>query len=245
MPVDDEKVVKNRVHLDLLPDAARDVAADEVLGLGATLVADHRKADGTGWAVLADPAGNEFCIERSGAERGLAAPVETPERDRAHMRTVGERQILEAMLAWYRVGVVEKVAGVSAHDATTSPLRTGTTIAGLVKHLALVEDSWFHTRFAGHPEPEPWASAPWGEDRDWEFHSAADEPMADLVALYREACERSRAATAGRDLDEEVPHPLGTQVKLRYIYVHMIEETARRLGHLDVLREYMDGTTGE
>jgi Glyoxalase-like domain len=68
--VPEPKTVKNRVHLDLVPtDRTRDDEVDRLLGIGATLVADHRKPDGTGWAVLADPEGNEFCVERSAAER--------------------------------------------------------------------------------------------------------------------------------------------------------------------------------
>jgi predicted enzyme related to lactoylglutathione lyase len=64
------KVAKNRVHLDLQPtDRTRDEEVERLLGLGAALVADHRNPDGTGWAVLADPEGNEFCVERSHAER--------------------------------------------------------------------------------------------------------------------------------------------------------------------------------
>lgn len=71
IPVPEGRTVKNRVHLDLQPqDRTRDEEIARVLGLGATLVADHRKPDGTGWAVLADPEGNEFCVERSKAERG-------------------------------------------------------------------------------------------------------------------------------------------------------------------------------
>ena len=70
LTVPEKKTVKNRVHLDLQPaDRTRDEEVERVLGLGATLVADHRNPDGTGWAVLADPEGNEFCVERSAAER--------------------------------------------------------------------------------------------------------------------------------------------------------------------------------
>ncbi|MFD9129519.1 VOC family protein [Kitasatospora sp. NPDC059571] len=68
--VPDEKTVKNRVHLDIQPqDRTRDEEVERLLALGATLVDDQRKPDGTGWAVLADPEGNEFCVERSAAER--------------------------------------------------------------------------------------------------------------------------------------------------------------------------------
>jgi hypothetical protein len=68
--VPEPKTVKNRVHLDLMPtDRTRDEEVERLLALGATLVADHRRRDGTGWAVLADPEGNELCVERSAAER--------------------------------------------------------------------------------------------------------------------------------------------------------------------------------
>ncbi|MFI6108123.1 VOC family protein [Streptomyces sp. NPDC051310] len=68
--VDDRKSVKNRVHLDLQPqDRSRDEEVERLLSLGATLQGDHRKPDGTGWVTLYDPEGNEFCVERSAAER--------------------------------------------------------------------------------------------------------------------------------------------------------------------------------
>ncbi|MFD6419215.1 VOC family protein [Streptomyces sp. NPDC060194] len=68
--VPEPKAVKNRVHLDVQPqDRSRDAEVERLLGLGATLVGDHRRPDGTGWVTLADPEGNEFCVERSAAER--------------------------------------------------------------------------------------------------------------------------------------------------------------------------------
>jgi Glyoxalase-like domain len=71
IPVPEGKVVKNRVHLDLQPvGRSRDEEVERLLGVGASLAEDHRNPDGSGWVVLADPEGNEFCIERSAAERG-------------------------------------------------------------------------------------------------------------------------------------------------------------------------------
>ena len=70
---DDEKVVKNRLHLDLEPDGPRDAEVERLLGLGATMVNDLRKPDGTGWATLADPEGNEFCVLRSAGERAATS----------------------------------------------------------------------------------------------------------------------------------------------------------------------------
>lgn len=156
-----------------------------------------------------------------------------------------ERPMLAGMLEWYREGVLRKVDGIRQADATTTPLGSGTTAAGLVKHLALVEDSWFTHGLAQQPEPEPWARAPFDDDPDWEFHSANDEPLADSVALYRLACERSRAVAGGRSLDDTAVNRHGRMFSLRFVYLHLIEETARHLGHLDVLRELADGCTGE
>ncbi|MFJ3337999.1 VOC family protein [Streptomyces sp. NPDC086766] len=68
--VPDRKTVKNRVHVDLQPqDRTRDEEVERLLALGATLQEDHRRPDGTGWVTLHDPEGNEFCVERSAAER--------------------------------------------------------------------------------------------------------------------------------------------------------------------------------
>ncbi len=76
IPVPEPKTVKNRVHLDLMPaEGARDEEVARLLALGATLVADHRESDGTGWVVLADPEGNEFCVERNAIERA-AGPAD-------------------------------------------------------------------------------------------------------------------------------------------------------------------------
>lgn len=243
--VPDDKVVKNRLHLCLQPAGTRDEEVQRVLGLGATVVDDRVQPDGTGWVVLADPEGNELCVLRSAAERGEPAPVDTGDRDMEPVHAADERTMLTTMLEWYREGVLLKVAGMRQEHAVTSPLRSGTTAAGLVKHLALVEDSWFTHRFAQQPEPEPWASAPWEVDNDWEFHSAADEPLEDNVARYVAACERSRSVAAAAQLDDTVTLPSGRVISLRFALLHLIEETARHLGHLDVLRELADGSTGE
>jgi hypothetical protein len=169
---------------------------------------------------------------------------ETGERAYAPVREADEREMLEAMLDWYREGVILKTEGLRPSDANRALVGSATTIAGLVKHLAADEDGWFSEGFAGVPI-EPWASAPSDADNDWEFSSAADDDFADLVTLYRDACERSRNVSRGRDLDE-LNHGEGwTPFTLRFAYVHMLEETARHLGHMDILREILDGSTGE
>ncbi len=244
--VPEPKTVKNRVHLDLQPVAARDTTLERVLALGGTLLDDRRRPDGTGWIVVADPEGNELCIERSAAERGEEPPAAAPERPDTTVRLGDERDTLLSVLDWYRAGVVAKASSTSQRVATTSPVASGSTIAGIVNHLALVEDDWFDHRFAGNPEREPWASAPWDVDRDWEFHVANEQPLEEVIARYEAACARSRQATEGRQLDDvaAAAHP-GREFNLRFVITHLIEETARHLGHMDILRELLDGTTGE
>ncbi|MFE3382782.1 VOC family protein, partial [Streptomyces anulatus] len=67
--VPEAKTIKNRLHLCLRPETTRDQEVDRLLDLGATFVADHRNPDGSGWAILADPEGNEFCVLRSASDR--------------------------------------------------------------------------------------------------------------------------------------------------------------------------------
>ena len=153
--------------------------------------------------------------------------------------------MLEGMLEWYRTGVVQKVTGLDPALAGISPVGSSTTIAGFVKHLALVEDSWFSDRFDGQGDLDWYAGVDWATLGDWEMDSARDEPLADSVALYEAACQRSRDVAAGRDLDDPAAAPGRRPFTLRFAYLHLIEETARHLGHLDLLRELLDGSTGE
>jgi hypothetical protein len=76
IPVPEGKTIKNRVHLDVQPtDRTRDEEVERLLGLGATIVDDRRRADGTGWVVMGDPEGNEFCVERSATERAASGRI--------------------------------------------------------------------------------------------------------------------------------------------------------------------------
>ena len=159
-----------------------------------------------------------------------------------------ERTMLTGFLDYHRATLRWKVSGLTQEQMARTTAASELTLAGLVKHLALVEDSWFTERFAGLPEPEPWVGVNWDADRDWELHSAVHDSPEDLLALYDAACARSRAITdAATSLDE---HHRGEgwdrgPLTLRWILVHMIEETARHNGHADLLREAIDGVTGE
>jgi uncharacterized damage-inducible protein DinB len=147
-----------------------------------------------------------------------------------------------------RAGMVVRFAGLSAEQLATPLPPSPLTLAGLIKHLAYVEDDWFQKDLLGRPLPGPWADAPFDRDPDWEFNSAVhDEPGA-LLDLYTAACERSRAAVDElADLGARSVRPTraGTPFSLRWLLIHMIEETARHRGHADLIRESIDGATDE
>jgi uncharacterized damage-inducible protein DinB len=159
-----------------------------------------------------------------------------------------EATMLAEFLDYHRATVLLKVEGLTSEQAASRPITsTDLSISGLVKHLALVEDTWFQERFLGQ-SIEPWNSAPFDDDPDWELNSAREEDIDDLVALYVASCERSRAAVHAVSLDQlsaKVDKREGVPYSLRWIVVHMIEETARHNGHLDLLREAIDGVVGE
>jgi uncharacterized damage-inducible protein DinB len=160
-----------------------------------------------------------------------------------------EMTTLGQFLDYHRDTLLMKIEGLSQEQLGRQIPSSSLTLAGLVKHLALVEDSWFQEDMLGREMPEPWASAPFADDPDWDFHSAPDDTPDELVALYRAACERSREAVREvGDLDAlsaVKSRKEGTPFSLRWIVLHMIEETARHNGHADLLRESIDGVTGE
>jgi uncharacterized damage-inducible protein DinB len=162
--------------------------------------------------------------------------------------TGDELTLLSQFLDYHRATLVQKVSGLDRRQLGTRLEPSTLTLAGLVKHMALVEDSWFGRVLLGREDDEPWASVDWEADPDWEFHTAVDDEPEDLLALYADACDRSRAAIAEvRDLDRVATKPSrsGESFNLRWIMLHMIEETARHNGHADLLRENIDGVTGE
>jgi hypothetical protein len=124
------------------------------------------------------------------------------------------------------------------------------TLGGLLKHLAVVEDLYFTVKLNGEPIGEPWAGRPW-DTGDWEFTSAADDSPAELYALYDGAVERSRArlgaALMAGGLDQKIhaSGPDGASANLRRLVCDLLEEYGRHTGHADLIREAVDGRTGE
>ena len=150
--------------------------------------------------------------------------------------TAGEREVLEAFLDLYRGIVVRKVSGVSEDEARRRLVPSLTTLAGVVKHLAAVEREWFQEVLAERPRDTD------AGDQSWTI--GAQESLDGLVRQYEAECAQSRRTAARHALDDSVPHARLGRVSLRWIYVHMIEETARHAGHADILRELTDGSTG-
>jgi hypothetical protein len=125
------------------------------------------------------------------------------------------------------------------------------TLGGLLKHLALIEDYQFSTKLTGAPLGDPWPEVDWDADPTWEFTSAAGDAPQTLYALWDDAVERSRerlaTAIANGGLDQLVAAHAddGRRASLRRLVCDLIEEYGRHTGHADLIREAVDGRTGE
>ncbi|MEH0975290.1 DinB family protein [Micromonospora sp. CPCC 205546] len=156
-------------------------------------------------------------------------------------RTADERAVLESFLDFHRGMLLRKLRGLSDADAARRLVPSATTVAGLVKHLTHVERNWFPCLLAPGPgEVYPTSE----EDAAASFALADGDTVERLAAAYERACARSREVAGRFALDHVVPHPQLGEVSLRWILVHMTEETARHVGHADILRELTDGATG-
>jgi uncharacterized damage-inducible protein DinB len=165
----------------------------------------------------------------------------------------GEVATLTGFLDYQRATLAWKTRGLSDEQLRASIHPTTMTLGGLLKHMAAVEDNWFNDVVGERPASEPWASADWEADEDWEWHSAAEDSADYLRDLWSERCERARRVVAdllagGEEAALAATHPAWggrAHVSLRWVLVHMIEEYARHNGHADLLRESVDGETGE
>ncbi|MGD0313853.1 MAG: DinB family protein [Acidimicrobiales bacterium] len=155
--------------------------------------------------------------------------------DRKPPRLTGdEREVLQALLQYQRESLVRKISGLSEVDARRSPVASGTTLLWLMKHMARAESLWILHRFAGQ-------AAVSGDDK---VHP--DDTVQSAVATYRSTWQRTDAVVAAAPSLAEPCRNGGDEgpVNLRWILMHLLEETARHAGHADVLRELIDGATG-
>ncbi len=163
-----------------------------------------------------------------------------------------EAGTLLGFLDYQRATLAWKCSGLDAAGLRATTAASTMTLGGILKHMALVEYGWFSRSLHGLEYAPPWDAVDWDDDPDWEWRTAAEDSPEELFALWRRAVEQSRADVA-RVLDsgDGLGRPAkriwsdGRSPSLRWILCHMIEEYARHNGHADLLRESVDGATGE
>lgn len=151
------------------------------------------------------------------------------------MVNTGERETLVLFLDYLRDCIVAKTEGLDEEALRHSTVPSGTSLLGLVKHLTMAETLWFPHVFAGTDEAVP-------DDR-----LEPGDTTAEVIAAYREVCALANEIVAACDDLDQLGRRTGTRgvhLSLRWILVHMIEETARHAGHADILREQIDGQVG-
>lgn len=160
--------------------------------------------------------------------------------------------MLRSFLDHYRATIRLQAAGLTGAQLDRSLPPSDLTLGGMLKHLAFVEDYWFSYHLMAHDPAPPWDTAPWDDDPDWDWHSAAGESHAELDALLSAAVARSdecldAALAADPELDREVARPrdpaTGGTATVRWVLVHMVEEYCRHAGHADLIRQSIDGAT--
>ncbi|HEY7917745.1 MAG TPA: DinB family protein [Acidimicrobiales bacterium] len=157
--------------------------------------------------------------------------------DRKPPRLVdGERETLRALLQYQRDSLVRKVTGLDDQAARQSPVDSGTTLLWLVKHMAHAESIWILQRFAGQETNLAGDTA------------APGDTLREAVAAYRRTWGQVDAVAASATNLDEVCRRADSgslpPVNLRWVLMHLLEETARHAGHADILRELIDGRTG-
>ncbi|MEV4224883.1 MULTISPECIES: DinB family protein [Nonomuraea] len=169
-----------------------------------------------------------------------------PQPDRSDPPPLGdERVLLEAFLDHHRHTLQLKCAGLTPEQLVRrSAEPSSMSLLGLLRHMAEVERSWFRRRLGGEQLDFLYCDLDDNPDGDFDdtdpAHAEAD------YATYLREVELARAAAAGRGLDETFHHKhRDLEMSLRWVFLHMIEEYARHNGHADILRERIDGATGE
>jgi uncharacterized damage-inducible protein DinB len=157
--------------------------------------------------------------------------------------TWDERTTLLAMLQYTRDTAADKCKGLTPGDSARAPLPSSPlmTMGGVVNHLRWVEHSWIENRFVDGPDLGPWTD----DSPDQEFIDGSTLELDTVLAGYREQARRTDAVIAELGLDDRSRTPLksGELPTLRWVLLHLIEENARHNGHLDLLRELLDGVT--
>jgi uncharacterized damage-inducible protein DinB len=155
--------------------------------------------------------------------------------------TGDEKQSLQVSLDRHRDAVLWKLEGLDDADLRRAMTPSGTNLLGLVKHLAAVEYGWFCQTFGRETEPLPFDE----DDPEADMRARPDETTEEVLAFYGRARAASDKMIEELDLDQTGTAWFGDAVSLRWVLIHMVEETARHAGHADIVRELIDGTTGD
>ena len=189
----------------------------------------------------------------SNGSAGSISPSDIDEHGRIEPPLAGdETSSILGFLEFQRATLAWKCAGLDAAGLQATTAASSMTLGGLLKHLAYVEDLWCSRRLLGQDAAPPWDTVDWEADRDWDWHSAADDTPEQLLAMWQDAVARSRTLVAAALADGGLDRPaawiddwFGVAPSLRWILLHLIREYARHIGHADLLRESVDGLTGE
>jgi uncharacterized damage-inducible protein DinB len=175
--------------------------------------------------------------------------VEGAEDPRDYGNPVGEKATLREYLSNYRLTLGMKCDGLDPEQLARRSVPPSTmSLLGLVRHMASVEHHWFERVLQGHPDrPRLYRTA---DDRDADFNAATGEQAVvdEAFASWKEQIARADAWLDDldeADLGREVPFGDDDTVSIRDVLVHMVEEYARHAGHADLLRECIDGRTGQ
>lgn len=155
--------------------------------------------------------------------------------------TGDEKTSLHVALQRHRDAVVWKLDGVADADLRRPMVPSGTNLLGLVKHLASVEYGWFCETFGRPTEPLPDVDA----DPEADMRATAEESTQDILDFYQRACAAADAVIDAVGLEETGTSWDGKTVSMRWVLIHMVEETARHAGHADIVRELIDHRTGD
>jgi uncharacterized damage-inducible protein DinB len=160
-------------------------------------------------------------------------------------RQKNERDMLEGWLEYHRATLEWKCEGLTDEQLRTKAVPPSTmSLLGLVRHMADVELNWFRRVLNGEPIVGGDFWTPENEPEDPEFNFDVTATSEEAFGVWHDECERARAIAATKELDDVGLHH-GTPTSLRWIYTHMIEEYARHNGHADLIRECIDGATGD
>jgi uncharacterized damage-inducible protein DinB len=155
----------------------------------------------------------------------------------------GERATLDGLLDWHRATFWWKCEGLTGPQlARRAVPASSLSLLGLARHLTDTERAWFRRRAGGQVLPDAYGRP---EAPDAAFDEAAAETAEQDMTALRDEQEQCRLAVAGVALDTTFEHPRWGTLSVRWVYQHMIAEYARHLGHADLLRESIDGVTGE